>query len=199
MRLPAVAPRLMVVAALGAGSVLAQLRGAEGVAAVLAIAALAVTLAPARVALPAGCALALVGLALLLVPRLASLALGLLPALGMLLFAWHFGATLRPGREALITHYIRQDFGSLPEGCAEYGRALTGFWTCVFLGFAALNLAPAFGLLSASVAGLATVAVSLLLFIGEHAVRARRFPHLPVTLGRTLRAMWLAGRMHHAR
>lgn len=199
MRLPAVAPRLVVVTALGAGSLLAKLRGAEAVAAVLAVAALVVTLASARIALAAGGALVAVALALLAVPGLATLALGLLPALGMLLLAWHFGATLRPGQDALITRYIREDFGTLPEGCAAYGRALTGFWACVFLGFAALNLLPLLGVLSATASGVATILVSLVLFIGEHAVRARRFPHLPVALGRTLRAIWQAGAMRHAR
>lgn len=199
MRLPAVAPRLAVVAALGAGSLLAHARGAEAVAAMLALGALAVTLAPARIALAAGSALAVAAVALLLVPGLAGLALALLPALGMLLFAWHFGATLRPGREALITRYIREDFSGLPEGCGAYGRALTAFWTAVFIAFAGLNLLPVLGLIPAAAAGGATIAISLLLFVGEHAVRARRFPHLPVTLGRTLRAMWQAGAMRHAR
>ena len=125
--------------------------------------------------------------------------LALLPTLGMILFAWHFGCTLRPGHEPLITRYIREDFCSLPDGCGEYGRALTLFWTLAFCAFAVLNLLPLMGVLSASAAGLATVAISLLLFLGEHAVRARRFPHLPVTLGRTLRAMWQAGMVRHAR
>lgn len=199
MRLPAVAPRLILAAALGAASLLAQLRGLEGAAAALAAGALATTVAPARIAPAVGGGVALAAFALVAVPGLAGLLLGLLPSLGMLLFAWHFGATLRPGREALITGYIREDFGTLPEGCAAYGRALTGFWTLVFLGFALLNLAPLWGLIPASAAGAATVAMSVLLFVGEHAVRARRFPHLPVALGRTLRAMWQAGRMHHAR
>jgi len=202
MRRPAVAPRLPVVAALGGGSVFAQLRGAEGAAAALALAALIVTLAPetfGRIALLAGGVLAAVALAVLLVPGAAALALALVPSLGMLLFAWHFGATLRAGQEPLITRYIREDFCGLPEGCATYGRALTLFWTWVFLGFAALNLAPVLGLLPASLAGAVTIGLSILLFVGEHAVRARRFPHLPVTLGRTLRAMWQAGRVHHVR
>lgn len=198
MRRPAVVPRLLVVAALGAGSLLAQQRGAEAVAVTLALAALTLTLAPGRFRV-AAIILAAAVLAALLIPGAASIALALLPSLGMLLLAWHFGATLRTGREPLITRYIREDFCTLPEGCAAYGRALTRFWTWMFLGLAALNLAPVFGLIPASVAGTTTVALSLLLFLGEHGVRARRFPHLPVTLGRTLRAMWQAGRMHHAR
>ena len=117
----------------------------------------------------------------------------------MLLFAWHFGATLRAGQEPLITHYIREDFGDLPEECAPYGRALTVFWTLVFLFFAALNLAPLAGLLSARLAGAITLLASLVLFLGEHAVRARRFPDRPVGLARTLRAMWLSARPPHAR
>jgi uncharacterized membrane protein len=161
-----------------------------------------VTLAPeslGRIVLLAGGVLAAAALAVMLVPGAAALALALVPSLGMLLFAWHFGVTLRDGREPLITRYIREDFCGLPEGCAGYGRALTAFWTWVFLGFAALNLAPVLGLLAASLAGAMTIAISVLLFVGEHAVRARRFPHLPVNLGRTLRAMWQAGRVRHVR
>lgn len=156
MRLAAVAPRLLVMAALAALPFVAHRLGADA-------------------------------------------AIGLLPAIGMLLFAWHFGATLRAGQEPLITRYIREDFCSLPEGCGEYGRALTLFWTWVFCAFAVLNLLPVSGLLSASAAGIATIILSIVLFVGEHAVRARRFPHLPVTLGRTLRAMWQAGMVRHAR
>ena len=202
MRLPPSAPRLLLTVALGAAFLLVQMRGATAAAVSLAAAALAVAFGPARFSralLAAGAAIGVVAVVASLWPGTAAMALSLLPSLGMLLLAWHFGATLRPGSEPLITHYIRADFGDPPAECVPYGRALTGFWSLIFLGFAALHLAPLFGLLSAAMVGAITLVVSLLLFLGEHAVRARRFPQHPVALRRTLRAMWHATRPRHAR
>jgi uncharacterized membrane protein len=202
MRLPPSAPRLLLTGALGAACVLVQMRGVTTASVALAVAALVVAFGPARFAralLAAGAAIGVVVVVASLWPAVAAVALSLLPSLGMLLLAWHFGATLRPGSEPLITHYIRADFGDPPAECVPYGRALTGLWTLVFLGFAALHLAPLLGLLSAALVGTITLVVSLVLFLGEHAVRARRFPQHPVALGRTLRAMWHATRPRHAR
>ncbi len=202
MRLPASAPRLLLTGVLGVAFVLVQMRGAVAASVALAAAAIAVAFGPARFAralLVAGAAIGVVAVGASLWPAVAAIALGLLPSLGMLLLAWHFGATLRPGSEPLITHYIRADFGNPPAECLPYGRWLTGFWTLVFLAFAALHLAPLFGLLSAAMVGVITLAVSLALFLGEHAVRARRFPQHPVALRRTLRAMWHASGPRHAR
>lgn len=201
MGLPPLALRLALTGALGLAALLLRGRGGDQGAAALAAAALVAAIAPPRVApllVLAGLALASVIAITMLWPDIAGHAFALLPALGMLAFAWHFGATLRPGQEPLILHYIRRDFGSLPEECAPYGRALTVFWTATFLGFALLNLAPALGVLPAPVAGGATLLASLLFFLGEHAVRARRFPDRPVAVSRTLRAMWLSARAPHA-
>ncbi|HYF08584.1 MAG TPA: hypothetical protein VD970_13245 [Acetobacteraceae bacterium] len=195
---PGLALRLIAAAALGGAAALVQARGAPAWAAALAITALAAALVPSRPSRAIPILAASLVLPLLL-PRLAAVLLALLPAIGMALFAWHFGATLRPGEEPLITRYIREDFSTLPAECVPYGRALTAFWTAAFLVFAALNLLPIFGMLAAEDAAAITLLASGLLFLGEHAVRARRFPHLPVTPGRTLRAMWQAGRVRHAR
>jgi uncharacterized membrane protein len=188
--------------ALGAGALLARWQGLDGTAAALVVAALAAALAPprrSRILLFAGVAAGAATLILLVSPAAGGPGLRLLPALGMLVLAWHFGATLRHGEEPLITRYIREDFRGLPEGCEDYGRALTRFWTFAFLGFTALNLLPLAGVLSPEVAGGATVAASFLFFLGEHGWRAQRFPHLPVGPGRTLRAIWRASLVRHAR
>ena len=146
-----------------------------------------------------GAAIGTAALAATLWPDAAAFGLSLVPVLGMLVFAWHFGATLRPGREPLITHYIREDFGTLPEECAPYGRALTRLWAMIFVGFAALHLAALLGHVPIIWSVGVTLLASVVIFVAEHAVRARRFPQHPVALRRTLRAMWLAGRARHAR
>ena len=123
-----------------------------------------------------------------------------LPLVGNLVLAWHFGRTLRPGAEPLITRYTRADHGEVSPALAVYTRWLTLLWTLFFLGFAAVSLAtlaghgPAPGRMAAL-----NLLLSLAFFLGEHAVRALVFPRLgPVGLGRTLRAIWRADVQHHA-
>jgi len=124
----------------------------------------------------------------------------LLPPFGDLLLALHFGLTLRPGREALITRYTRADFGRLPPECAAYTRALTALWALVFLLMAPLHLAlllglPPFPRLGAGLVMGLTAAFMLLLFLGEHVVRSLRFPQFGLaTPARTLRAILQAHR-----
>jgi uncharacterized membrane protein len=104
-----------------------------------------------------------------------------------------FAATLLPGREPLISRYTRFDFGHLPPDCAAYTRGLTLLWAVLLAGFAAAQMAALAGRWSAS-AVLATEAIACgAVFLGEHLVRGRRFPHHgPATVGRTIRAVRLA-------
>jgi hypothetical protein len=120
------------------------------------------------------------------------LLMGALPLAGNLLLAWHFGATLRPGQEPLITRYTRAELGLLPPELAGYTRRLTWLWTLFFLAFAMANL---FTLAGAGPApgpsAVANLALSALFFLGEHPVRRALFPGLgPATPISTLRAMW---------
>ncbi len=116
-----------------------------------------------------------------------------LPVLANLAGSWRFAATLRPGREPLITRYTRFDSGGCPAEVAEYSRGLTLLWAW-FLGLFALGHAAALaGPSSHALVLAAEVALGLALFVGEHAVRNRRFPHHGrATPGRTLRAVRLA-------
>ncbi|MCK8784820.1 hypothetical protein M0638_10540 [Roseomonas sp. NAR14] len=207
-------PGRLVVAALGGLLLfLARLAGVADLA-VAVLAGLAVAFAPScipwspigsaaggvRESARAGRARLLAGLATALAlalcghwlwPRLAERALPLLPALGLLAASLHFASTLRPGREALIIRYIRLDHGRVPPECVAYARGLTGFWAAVLLALAAFQGAslPA----SAGTAGPVPAFTPVLLaglFLGEHLVRRRRFPHLAASPRRTLGAVW---------
>lgn len=107
--------------------------------------------------------------------------------------ALRFGVTLLPGREPLITRYGRCDPAGLPDADGAYTRRLTWLWAGLLGGFAA-----AFGLLAIldrPVGWLpaAELALCAALFLGEHAVRNRRFPrHGRASPARTLRAVRLA-------
>lgn len=116
-----------------------------------------------------------------------------LPVLANFAGSWRFAATLRPGREPLITRYTRFDAGGCPAEVAPYSRTLTLLWAW-FLGlFAAAHLMVLAGHGSHALVLAAEVGLGLALFLGEHAVRNRRFPHHGrATPARTLRAVWLA-------
>ena len=184
---------------LAGGALASRAMGRPGLAAVLGLVALALAIGR-RMGPAARVALALVVLALAAacwsfpVP-----AAGLgraLPVLGDLLMAAHFGATLRRGQEPLITRYDRYDPASDPAESAGYTRGLTLLWTLLFLVLAPLHAALLLGLppLAAPAAPLpvlaGTLAAMLLLFVGEHWVRNRRFPRQGLaTPLRTLRAV----------
>ncbi len=184
--------RYLPILALAGAALALRLAGEAGAAALVGLAGLALCLGrtlppPARLAL-AG-ALALLGAALWLHPGALWLLVGLLPALGMVLMAVHFGRTLLPGREPLITRYTRFDTGVVLAECARYARALTMVWTTVFLLCAPLY---AFAMLrgEGSPIFMASGVFMLLLFLGEHVVRTLRFPHFGLaTPLRTLRAV----------
>lgn len=149
---------------------------------------------------------ALAGLALVLwsSPDAMWLLVRLLPSLGMLLMAAHFGATLRSGREALITRYTRYDPGVRVDESACYTRVLTGLWALVFLALAPLYALALLGLpplRDADGAKVLTLSAMLMLalFLGEHVVRTLRFPHFGIaTPLRTLRAVLAATMAPHA-
>ena len=112
---------------------------------------------------------------------------------GNLLACYGFAATLLPGREPLISRYTRFDFGHLPPDCAGYTRGLTLLWAALLAGFAAAQAAALAGLWRPSGVLGAEAAVGGALFLGEHLVRGRRFPHHgPATPRRTIRAVRLA-------
>ncbi|EHM01891.1 hypothetical protein HMPREF9946_01626 [Acetobacteraceae bacterium AT-5844] len=124
----------------------------------------------------------------------------LLPALGMLLMAAHFGLTLRPGQEPLIARYTRYDPGVDLTECASYARGLTWFWTIVFLLLTPLYAMAFLGTgEDGAIIMTASGALMLLLFLGEHVVRTLRFPHFGLaTPVRTLRAVIAATVARHA-
>ncbi|CAH0288847.1 hypothetical protein [Roseomonas sp. CECT 9278] len=204
MALPRLAPRLAISLPLSGLFLAAQAGGQQDAAAILAMAAIGAMAAPASRALPIGTvALGTGGATALWIgqPGAAALLLAALPLAGNLLLAWHFGATLRPGREPLIARYTRAEHGRLSPELLAYTRCLTWAWTWFFLGFAALNLltlagaGPAPG---ASAAG--NLALSAAFFLVEHPIRRALFPALrSASPWNTLRAIWRADALHDAR
>jgi uncharacterized membrane protein len=197
MALPRLAPRLAISLPLSGLVLAAQASGWPDAAAVLAAALIGAMAAPtprgwsiAATAAAAGGAMALA----LHLPGATQALLGALPLAGNLLLAWHFGATLRPGREPLITRYTRAEQGFVAPGMAVYTRRLTWLWTMFFLAFATANLLTLAGIGPApGPSAVANVALSLLLFLGEHPVRRALFPGVgPATPLSTLRAIWRA-------
>ena len=122
---------------------------------------------------------------------------GWLPAVGYLLAMVTFAVTLRPGAEPLIARFCRLHFGRMPAECRDYARRLTVLWAGLMAALAAetaaLQLAGRPGWIGPASA--LNLALMVALFVGEHAVRRRRFPHLPASwpwhTGRAmLRALW---------
>ena len=111
-------------------------------------------------------------------------------------FAW----TLRPGAVPLITRYARADRMGLPREAEGYTRALTALWAALIGGFALAQAGPFLDLWTTRDVALAQAAACIALFLGEHALRNRRFPqHGRATPLRTLRAIGLAhGLVRHA-
>jgi uncharacterized membrane protein len=198
------APRLAISLTLSAACLGAKLAGAEATTAALAVATVASWLVPSARALPIAAGAAVAGgvtLLLAALPGATRLLLESLPLVGNLMLAWHFGATLRAGREPLISRYTRADHGHMPAELVGYTRRLTMLWTLFFLAFSAANAATLAGFgPPAGASAVANVALALLFFLGEHAVRAARFGHLgPAHPWRTLRAIWRAdARQSHA-
>lgn len=193
---------------LAGGALAMRLLDRPGPAALLATGAVALSLGrrmgmAARLTLAAG--LGALALACAAWPDRMALLARLLPVAGDLLLAAHFGATLRPGQEPLISRYTRHDAGSRLSECAGYTRGLTWLWTLLFLAAAPLHAAALLGLppfqapASAPLVLGVTGAVMLALFLGEHVIRTLRFPQFGIaTPARTLRAVLAATLAHHA-
>lgn len=104
------------------------------------------------------------------------------PAIGYAAVALTFARTLRRGHEPLIAAFCRIDYGSLPDECRGYTRRLTLLWAVMMSGLAIEAIAlPMFGLTAwLGTASIANAALMIGVFLGEHAVRALVFPHLPI-------------------
>jgi uncharacterized membrane protein len=104
------------------------------------------------------------------------------PALGYFLVMVHFGRTLAPGKEPLITTYTRLDKGRVFDEVRGYTRGLTILWT-VLMGVLVIEtvalrwFAPASWIAPAS---LFNFCLMIGVFLGEHWVRRIIFPHLPM-------------------
>jgi uncharacterized membrane protein len=204
MALPRLAPRLAISLPLSGMFVAAHASGMDGLAAVLAAAMVAAMVAPTpRARGIAGFALATGTTTALWIgqPGAAAALLGALPLAGNLLLAWHFGATLRPGREPLITRYTRADHGQIAPDLAQYTRRLTGLWSLFFLAFAGVNVMTLAGAgPAAGPTATVNIVLSALLFLAEHPVRHALFPALgPARPWNTLRAIWRADALPDAR
>jgi uncharacterized membrane protein len=197
------APRLAVSLPLSGLFLLAQAASQDLAAATLAAALGGAMLAPAQRAagvLLTALAAAAVTLLLMAGPFGATAVLAALPPIGNLALAWHFGRTLAPGQEALITRYTRADLGEPAPGLAAYTRRLTLFWTGFFLLFALLGVMALAGTgPSPGAVATANIALSTALFLAEHALRHRLFPNLPTHPWRTLRAIWRVDGLADAR
>lgn len=204
MRLPRLAPRLMV--SLPISVMLLAARGAavDAAAAPLAAALIGAMITPfaslrgvAATALAAGAAAAL----WVAHPGAAAAVLAALPLAGNLALAWHFGATLRPGHEPLITRYMRHELPDAPAGMLRYTRRLTFAWTVFFLAFCAVNAATLAGFGPApGPSGVVNLALAAALFLAEHRLRGALFPEVgPVRPSRTLRTIWQVDAMSHVR
>lgn len=107
------------------------------------------------------------------------------------LAAW-FGATLRPGRTALITALAERVHAAVTPAMRSYTRRLTAIWVIYFVAMAAISgalyaVAPwswwsLFG-------NLLTPLAAGALFVGEHAVRYRLHPEFErASIAQALRA-----------
>lgn len=145
-----------------------------------------------------------VGLGMVALSRFdaAELVLFLPPTLINCYMAWLFGHTLLPGRTPLIELIIRRMHGAeepIDPEVFRYARKLTAAWTTLFATQAAVNTAlaavasPQGLLLAAGITPAVTVPVEVwslianvlnyvfvgAFFLGEFALRGRRFPQQP--------------------
>lgn len=95
------------------------------------------------------------------------------------LLAW-FAASLRPGREPVVTGFARRMRRTMPDQVARYTRRVTAAW-CVFF---AAELAMSAGLLAAApqwvwsgFIGMANLPLIVAMMLGEFAVRFVLFRH----------------------
>ena len=96
----------------------------------------------------------------------------------LLWLAFCFGRTLRPGTTPLIERIARHRNAILSAPLCRYVRRLTAIWCGYFLGAAALSAIVGWsGGVTYSHMSLTVLAGSVLLFVGEHWLRPRIFPH----------------------
>ncbi len=204
MAWPRLAPRLAISLPLSGLFLGAHAAGLQDAAAILAVAATCAMAAPTARApgiIATACAAGGATALWVMGAGAAATLLDALPLAGNLLLAWHFGATLRPGHEPLITRYTRAEHGRLSSGLMRYTRRLTWLWTAFFLAFAGVNGLTLAGLGPApGPAAVANLMLSALLFLGEHPVRRALFPALgAASPWNTLRAIWRADALPDAR
>lgn len=99
------------------------------------------------------------------------------------LLLWHFGRTLGPGAEPLVTRLARRVHGTLPPAMAAYARRVTIAW-CIFFAAQLVISALLFGFASLNLWSLyinfLNFPLLALMFIGEYAyrrIRHRDFLH----------------------
>lgn len=100
------------------------------------------------------------------------------PVLINALLAFVFGASLRSGREPVISVFARMEQGALPAELAGYTRLLTWIWTGLFTVMAGIALALAlFGSLAlwSTFTNLVAYALVAALFVGEYVYRRWRY------------------------
>ncbi len=96
----------------------------------------------------------------------------------LLWLAFFFGRTLRAGATPLIERIARRSNAVLPAQLCRYARRLTALWCGYFVLAAVLSaLLGTSGGTALGWFGIVVLAGSVLLFVGEHRVRARIFPH----------------------
>lgn len=101
-----------------------------------------------------------------------------LQPLVLLWLAFFFGRTLRPGVKPLIERIALRSNAKLPAPLRRYARWLTAIWCGYFVIAAVLSaLLGASGGAALGRIGVAVLVGSVLLFVGEHWVRPRIFPH----------------------
>ena len=92
-----------------------------------------------------------------------------------------FGASLRPGREPVISLFARfEQGGSLPADLARHARTVTWLWTLLLAGMSAIALALALLAPLETWSLFANVVIYALLgalFVGEYFYRRARFRH----------------------
>lgn len=89
-----------------------------------------------------------------------------------------FGASLRPGRDPVISLFAGMEQGALPPDLARYTRLLTWIWTGLFAAMAGIALALAlFGSLAlwSTFTNLVAYALVAALFVGEYLYRRWRY------------------------
>ena len=99
--------------------------------------------------------------------------LRLLPVVALMWLALFFGRSLRPGQVPLIERIARVRDPLMPEPLKRYTRRLTAMWVAYFVAAAVVVLWGGGGPVAT---GLGVWLGTVVLFVGEHAIRPRLFP-----------------------